>query len=216
MIWREHVTLLHPSTTSVLLSLAALGSVLAQEVYLDRLALFLAQIFLGGSVAANHFDEIVGRPWHTKMSTRSLWFVALTGLSAFVVIGLYLTMKVTYNFIFFVIAETFFIIAYDLEIFDGIFHNPNSLGISWGLVFLGGYYLQDQALPPLVVITFLIICICAIQGIGLYERGKSFGKDRSLADPEAKAAWQTLQIVVLASNAIALTIVIYRFWLLQF
>jgi len=212
MIWREHLTLLHLPTTSVLLSLAVLGSLLAQEVYSDRLLLFLAQIFLGGSVAANHFDEIVNRPWHTKMSIRRLWLIAIIGLLAFVTIGLYLTVKVTYNYIFFVIAESFFIVAYDLELFKGIFHNANTLGTSWGLVFLGGYYLQDQVLSPLMLIVSLMVCICSMQGINLYERGKSFGKDCSYADPEAKFAWDTLRIGILTVDAITLILAIYRFW----
>ena len=214
MTWREHLRLLHLPTTSVLLSLAVLGSLFAQEIYLDRLLLFLAQIFLGGSLAANHLDEIVDRPWHTKVPRSRLWLFAIIGLSAFVTIGLYLTMKVTYNFIFFVIAESFFIIAYDLELFGGIFHNANSLGISWGLVFFGGYYLQDQVLSPLGLIVSLMVCACCTQGVGLYERGKSFGKDRSSADPDAKVAWKTLRMSILTMDAITLIIVAYRFRLL--
>jgi len=210
--WQEHVTLFHPSTTSVLLSLAVLGSLLAQEVYPDRLALFLMQIFLGGSVAANHFDEVLDRPWHTKMPAIRLWLAAMIALSAFVMIGLYFVIQVNFNFIFFVIAESFFIIAYDLELFGGIFHNAKILGISWGLVFLGGYYLQEQALSPIMVVVFLLVCVCSMQGIMLYEKGKSYGKDRSHVDPEAKFAWETLRRGILTVDAVTVVLVAYRFW----
>jgi 4-hydroxybenzoate polyprenyltransferase len=212
MIWREHLMLLHLPTTSVLLSLAVLGSLLAQEFYPDRLLLFVTQIFLGGSLAANHFDEIVDRPWRTEMSIRRLWIVAIVGLLAFVAIGLYLAMKVSYNYVFFVIAESFFIVAYDLELFKGIFHNASTLGASWGLVFLGGYYLQDQVLSPLLLIVFSMVCICSMQGISLYERGKSFGKDYSHADPGAKFAWETLRIGILTVDVVTLILAAYKFW----
>ena len=212
MTLREHLTLLHLPTTSVLLSIAVLGSSIAQDIYPDRLILFTLQIFLGGSVAANHFDELVDRPWHTKMASSRLWFAALIGLVGFIAIGLYFTLQVDFSFLFFVIVESFLIVAYDLEIFGGVFHNVYALGASWGLVFLGGYYLQDLVLEPLVIVATLLICGCSIQGIELYETGKSFGKDRRFANSHAKFAWKTLNLGILTVNAIAVILVIYRFW----
>jgi hypothetical protein len=214
MAWHEHITLFHFPTTSVLLSLAVLGSVLAPNFHPDRLVLYLVQIFLGGSVAANHFDELVDRPWHTTMSRTRLWSVAISALSAFIAIGSYLALKVDWVFIFFVAVESFFIIAYDLEILGGIFHNANSLGISWGLVFLGGYYLQHQLLTPLVVVVSLGLCLCSMQGIVLYERGKRYGKDRQHADHDSKISWTTLRVGILSVNLVTLIMVAYRFSLL--
>ncbi len=195
----------------MLLSLAVLGSILAEEVFLDRVLLFVAQIFLGGSVAANHFDELLDRPWHTKMPGSHLWFVATTSLLAFVAIGLYLSIEVSLIFVSFVIAESFVILAYNLELFGGVFHNATTLGISWGLVFLGGYYLQDTTFSPMMLLVTALICVCSMQGIELYERGKSFGKDGSYADPQAKSAWETLLIGILTVDAITVILVIYRF-----
>jgi hypothetical protein len=134
------------------------------------------------------------------------------GLTAFVTLGLYLAVKVDYNLIFFVLAETFLIVAYDLELFGGIFHNANSLGISWGLVFLGGYYLQHQFLSPILLIVFFLVCLCSMQGIDLYERGKSFGKDHNPTDPQAKSAWKTLRMGILAVDIVTLLLVTWRFW----
>ncbi len=210
MSWREHFTLLHIPTTSALLSLAVLGSLIAQDIHIDRLLLFLAQVFLGGSVSANYFDEIVDRPWRTRIPQIRLWIVAASSLSAFIAIGLYLTMSVTYSFFIFVIAESFVILAYDLELFGGAFHNSETLGVSWALVFLGGYYLQDQTLSPLMLIVSLLVCLCSMQGIDLYEKGKSFGKDRNHADPEARFSWKLLKTGIISVNVSTIVLVVVR------
>jgi len=214
MAWQEHITLFHFSTTSVLLSIAVLGSVLAPNFYPDRFFLYLIQIFLGGSVAANHLDELVDRPWRTTMSRTRLWSVAIAALSAFIAIGSYLAFKVDWIFIFFVVVESFFIVAYDLEIMGGIFHNANTLGISWGLVFLGGYYLQHQLLSPLVVVVSLGLCLCSMQGITLYERGKRYGKDRYHTDHDSRISWITLRAGIFSVNLVTLIMIAYRFSLL--
>jgi 4-hydroxybenzoate polyprenyltransferase len=210
MSWREHFTLLHLPTTSVLLSLAVLGSLIAQDIYLHRLLLFLTQVFLGGSVSANYFDEIVDRPWRTRIPQSQLWIVAATSLSAFIAIGLYLTISVAYSFVIFVIAESFIIVAYDLELFGGVFHNSETIGVSWALVFLAGYYLQDQTLSPLMLIVSLLVCLCSMQGIDLYEKGKSFGKDRNHADPEAKFSWKVLRAGIVSVNVSTVVLVVVR------
>jgi hypothetical protein len=189
-----------------------MGSILAEEIYPDRVLLFMVQIFLGGSVAANHFDELLDRPWHTKMPGSHLWFVATTSLLAFVAIGLYLSMQVSLIFVSFVIAESFIILAYDLELFGGAFHNAATLGISWGLVFLGGYYLQDTTFSPMMLLVTGLICVCSMQGIELYEKGKSFGKDGIYTDPQARSAWETLMIGILTVDAVTVVFVAYRFW----
>jgi 4-hydroxybenzoate polyprenyltransferase len=125
-----------------------------------------------------------------------------------------LATKVACNFIFFVIIESFIIVAYDLELFGGIFHNANSLGTSWGLVFLAGYYLQDQDLSALILAISFMVYLCSMQGIELYEKGKSYGRDRNHQDANAKLAWKTLRMGILAVDGITLVLVTYRLFLI--
>jgi hypothetical protein len=183
----------------------------APTIHLDRLFWLLLQLFLCGGVAANYFDEIRGRPWHTRIPERHLWTIGLLALSASSLIGLYLSLHVSFWFAFFTIVWDFFAIAYDLELFNGLFHNTPSLALSWGSVTLGSYYLHHLRINTQILIVSIITSYIAGFGRNLYEVAKPFSKDK---DPNARAvnrvAWGLLKRQILFINVLALTMVTYR------
>jgi hypothetical protein len=207
----EYFRLLHLPTTSCILAFAIIGSISAPIFYFDRLLLLLLQLFLVGGVSANFFDEIRGRPWHTTIPETHLWLIGISSLLLSNLIGLYLTLKVAWFFWIFSLIWSFFAIAYDLELFNGLFHNTPSLAISWGFVCLGSYYLQSLTITPQIIIISLVNGGIAGYGRELYEVAKPFGKDNDpFSSSESRVAWTLLHRQILIVNIIALTMLTYR------
>jgi len=207
----EYLRLLHPPTTSCILAFAMIGSITAPVIYWDRLLWILLEVFLAGGVAANYFDEIKGRPWHTRIPETHLWMIGSSSLSTSSLIGIYLTMTAAGWFWLFVVAWGFFVIAYDLELFDGRFHNTPSLALSGGSICLGSFYLQSLAVTPQALILTLIISAIAGYGRDLYEVAKPVCKDRSPSAHEtSRFAWTLLKSQILFLDILVITMFMRR------
>ena len=201
---KEYITLLHLPTTSCILAFAIMGSVYAPVINLDRFVWILLQLFLMGGVAANYLDEIQGRPWHTKIPKTHLWIISLFSLIASNLIGIYLSITFAWWFWLFTVVWVFFTIAYDLELFNGRFHNTPSLALSWGSVCLGSYYLQSFTITPKILIVSLINGCLAGYGRNLYEVAKPFCKDKNPFSSEAsRFAWTLLKKQILFVDILA-------------
>jgi hypothetical protein len=78
----------------------------------------------------------------------------MAGMSGGAVVALYLTWTISLGIVILAAVAAFFILAYNLELFGGRFHNVGWFGVSWGgLTTFAGYYVQSPtiALEPLVV-----------------------------------------------------------------
>ena len=168
-----------------------------------------------GGVSANFFDEIQGRPWHTTIPKSHLWIVGFLSLGLSNLIGLYLTLNVAGYFWVFSVVWSFFVITYDLELFNGFFHNTPSLALSWGLVCLGSYYLQTQLITPSILIISFVNGFIAGFGRELYEIAKPYSKDNNpFASEESRNASTLLQRQILIINSIAFVLLTYRLFFL--
>lgn len=199
-------------TTLCILAFAVIGSAFAPVIYLDRLLWMLIQLFLIGGVAANYFDEIKGRPWHTNIAETRLWIVGSSTLLISTLIGVYLALTTSGVFAFFTVGWVVFTLTYDLELFNGRFHNTISLALSWGSVCLGSYYLQNLTITAQsLIVSSLISCISG-QGRNLYELAKPVCKDRNPLSSEAsRFAWTLLKILIVFVNLYSITILMSRF-----
>jgi ABC-type branched-subunit amino acid transport system permease subunit len=130
--WRDLVTLLHPPYTAWHLSYVALGAAAAPVVHGDRLAAALAAFFLGVGVCAHALDELNGRPLRTRLSDRTLIFLAVASLAGAVAIGVLGVVTVSPSLAVFVAAGAFIVVAYNLELFGGRFHSDTWFGVAWG------------------------------------------------------------------------------------
>jgi len=208
---REYLRLLHVPTTSSLLAIALLGSASAPEFHVDRLPGLLLQLFLVGGVAANYFDELVGRPWHTTMPRTHLWAIGVTALAASSGLGLYFAATVALEYALFVALWAFFALAYDLELFHGWFHNTPALAVSWGSVCLGSSYLHSRTVTPYGLLLAAILGGIAGQGRDLYEDAKPYSKDGVTSSPAStKRAYTLLTISIACIDLIAVLMVAYR------
>lgn len=208
---REYLRLLHVPTTSSLLAIALLGSAAAPVLHVDRLLSLFLQLFLMGGVAANYFDELMGRPWHTTISRSRLWIIGFTALAASSVLGLFFAVTVAPEYALFVAFWAFFTVAYDLELFHGRLHNTPALAVSWGSVCLGSYYLHSRTITPYSLLIAAILGGIAGQGRDLYEDAKPYSKDGiTSSPPSTKRAYTLLKGSIACIDLIAVLMVVYR------
>jgi hypothetical protein len=145
--WRDWITLLHPPYTAWHLSYVALGAAAAPTVHVDRLLAGLAAFFLAVGISAHALDELQGRPLGTHISERGLVTVAVAGLLGAVGIGLAGALTVSLTLLPFVAVGSFLVLAYNLELFEGRFHNDRWFAAAWGAFpALTGYWVNALSL----------------------------------------------------------------------
>lgn len=150
----DFVRLMHLPLPLFVLAFATIGASLADHVHLDRLALTYLGIIPALCLAAYSLDELHGRPYHTHFTKNTLWLAAGVGLVSAALVAIYLVVLVSIYILALSGLACFFILAYNLELFGGRFHNAAWFGVSWGgLSTYGGYFVQDPnlSLSPLIV-----------------------------------------------------------------
>lgn len=130
--WRDYVTLLHPPYTAWHLSYVAIGAALAPEFAGRRLLAALAAFFLAMGVGAHALDELTDRPLQTRIPDRVLVALAAVSIGAAVAIGIAASLAWTLWLLPFVAGGAFLVVAYNLELFGGLFHTTLWFGLAWG------------------------------------------------------------------------------------
>jgi hypothetical protein len=129
-------------------SYVAIGSLLAAPVHYDRLLGMVVVYLLAVGVTAHSLDAMApNKPWGDFLSRKQLAVLAAGALAPALAIGLYYAVTFAPLLIPVGIAELFFLLAYNLELFGGAFHNNVWFAASWGfLPVLAGYIVQSDAL----------------------------------------------------------------------
>ncbi len=130
--WRDLVTVLHPPYTAWNLANVAFGAAAASEIHTDRFVATLAAFFLAVGIGAHTLDELNGRPLKTGLSDRTLIGLAVGSLAGAIGIGIAGCVIVSWTLLPFVIAGGFLAVAYNLELFGGLFHTDFWLAAAWG------------------------------------------------------------------------------------
>jgi hypothetical protein len=120
--------------TGMVMSFAVWGS-LSVEFSLDRLVSICLLYFLAVGISAHCLDALgsKNKPWG-NISRTKLWLVSIISLTLSFSIGLYYAFLDSWLLFPIGIAEGFFLLAYNLELFRGKFHNNASFIISWGIL----------------------------------------------------------------------------------
>jgi hypothetical protein len=130
--WRDWWTVLHPPYTVWHLSYVAIGVAAAPVVRLDRLAATLLAFFLAVGIGAHALDELNGRPLRTLIPGSSLHLAAALSLAGAVAIGIVGVARVGTTLTPFIVFGAFIVVAYNLEIANGAFHNDVWFALAWG------------------------------------------------------------------------------------
>jgi len=129
-------------------SYVLIGSLLAPAVNYDRM-LGMALVYLLAVGVAAHALDATGpnKPWGDLLTRRQLGWLAACGLAPALAIGLYYALFAAPLLIPLGLAELFFLLAYNLELFGGRFHSDSWFAVSWGfLPVLAGYMVQTDSL----------------------------------------------------------------------
>ena len=221
--YSEFVRLMHLPLPFCVLAFATIGAALSERVYLDRLVLTYAGILLGLCLCAYSLDELNGRPYHTNFSDRTLWVMAAVGITGAFAVGVYLALTVSAYVLILAALATFFIFSYNLELFDGRFHNAGWFGLSWGgISTFGGYYVQALNLS---LSALLVSAMASVFSVGILHLTHKFrprelsknlkGKSRA-ADlvkytrQTRRIAWTIAKIECYAMILLALGLIIQK------
>ena len=155
--FRAAVGLLFLPYTAMVLAYTVIGAVLARDVLWDRVGAMLVIYFLALGIGAHALDALGSRtvkPWGSFFSVPQLWFLAIASVVAAYAIGAYYMIRYVPLLWVIALAEGFFLLAYNLEWFDGYFHTDGWFAFSWGaLPVVAGYVMQtnEVALPAVLV-----------------------------------------------------------------
>jgi hypothetical protein len=130
--WRDYVTLLHPPYTLWHLSYVAVGAALAPRMEWSLLGWTTLAFLLAMGIGAHALDELHGRPLRTSIPTHVLVALAVVSLGAACAIGIVVASQRTWWLLAFVAAGAFVAVAYNLELWGGVFHSDLSFAAAWG------------------------------------------------------------------------------------
>lgn len=160
--FRVLVGLLFLPYTGMVLAYTMVGSMLAPAIHWDRIIAILLIYFLAlgiGAHALDAFGSKENKPWGEVFSAAQLCVLAALSLSTAYAIGIYYMLFYTPLLWAIAIPEGFFVLAYNLEWFNGRFHTDGWFALSWGsLPVLAGYVLQTNQ------ISWVILPIAASMG----------------------------------------------------
>jgi hypothetical protein len=151
--WRDWWTLLHPPYTVWHLSYVVIGASLAPDVNLRWLGETVLAFFLAMGLAAHALDELNGRPLGTRIPGGVLVGVAVAGLAGAVALGIDGVVQVSPWIGAFIAAGAFLVVAYNLELFGGLFHSDLWFALAWGgFPVLTAYFAQTGELSIAAVV----------------------------------------------------------------
>jgi hypothetical protein len=109
----------------------------------------LGAFLLAVGVAAHALDEVVDRPLGTALSRRTLIALAVGGLLGAVAIGVVGVFIVSPLLIPLVVIGAFLVLAYNLELAQGRFHNDLWFALAWGAFpAFTGYFANALTVRP--------------------------------------------------------------------
>jgi hypothetical protein len=130
--WRDWWTLLHPPYTAWHLAYGVIGAALAPRVELSRLLATLLAFFFAVGLAAHALDELHGRPLGTRIPTPVLIAVTVGGLLGAITLGIVGVSRVGWPLIPFMVLGPVLVVAYNWELFGGLFHSDLGFALAWG------------------------------------------------------------------------------------
>jgi hypothetical protein len=130
--WRDYVTLLHPPYTAWHLSYVVIGGCLVPVVAWDRLGAAVAAFALAVGLGAHALDELSGRPLRTTIPDSVLVALAAVAIGGACAIGLVGAAIFEPWLALLVPVGLFLVLAYNLELARGRFHNDIWFGLAWG------------------------------------------------------------------------------------
>ena len=162
--FRALIGMLFLPYTGMCVSFTIIGSILAEMVYWDRVLAISVIYSLALGVGAHALDAIGSKrkPWGDILGYRILIVLALTSIALAYAIGIYYILSYVPLLSIIAVLEGFFLLAYNLEWFKGLFHNNISFSISWGaLPLIAGYVMQTNNISLNALLASVVTALVA-------------------------------------------------------
>ncbi|MBI3841479.1 MAG: hypothetical protein HY297_05985 [Thaumarchaeota archaeon] len=199
--------------TLVNVSYIVIGSLLSPVVHFDRLGAMALVYLLAVGVSAHALDATgPNKPWGGFLARRQLIALASVALVPALAIGLYYALYFAPILLVLGSFELFFLLSYNLELFDGYFHTDLWFAVSWGfLPVLVGYGVQTDSLSLAAVAGGLFGFSTAYAEINASRPYKALKKQALPADPALASRLESiLKGVVATVLAAAAFLLAYR------
>jgi hypothetical protein len=193
-------------------SYVLIGSLLAPSVHYDRMAGMALVYLLAVGVSAHSLDATASnKPWGDFLSRRQLLLLAAAALLPACSIGLYYAFTVALLLLPLGVAELFFLLSYNLELFGGKFHNDFWFAASWGsLPVLVGFVVQTDAVSLAALAACLFGFFTAFVEINASRPYKALKREPETADPAITARLEAVLKGVVASVLAAALLLLLR------
>jgi hypothetical protein len=192
--------------TGMVVAFAAWGS-LVVDYSLERLGAICLLYFLALGISAHCLDALGSKtkPWGF-LSKKKLWIISLITLSGAIIIGFHYAFLDSPLLIPIGIVEIFFLVSYNLELFNGKFHNNSSFVLSWGVLpVLAGTIIQINS------ITLESFALSGVAGILSYILIKTSRIYKNLKKQSAKTSliYKKEIVLKLISSGVILSTILF-------
>ncbi len=194
-------------------SYVIIGSLLAPVVHLERAGGLALVYLLAVGVSAHALDAMApNKPWGNFLSRRQLLTLALAALLPALGIGLFYALTYAPLLLVVGIFELFFLIAYNLELFNRLFHTDMWFALSWGfLPVVAGYVLQTDGVSLTALAGGLFGFTTAFVEINASRPYKALKKDAGAFNSTQAARFESiLKGIVLSVLAVAAILLLFR------
>jgi hypothetical protein len=138
-------------------SYVLIGSLIAPTVHLERMWAMAFVYVLAVGITAHSLDALApNKPWGDFLTRRQLVVLAIAGFVPAVLVGVYLAFAYAPLLIPLGLVEVFFLLSYNMELFNGVFHTEVWFAFSWGfLPVLAGFVVQTNTLSLIALVAGL-------------------------------------------------------------
>lgn len=214
--FRIAVGLLFLPYTAMVLSYTVIGSMLAPAVHWDRVGAIVLIYFLALGIGAHALDALGSRaakPWGQAFSRRALWMLAGVSIAAAYAIGAWYMVLYTPLLWPIALLEGFFLLAYNLEWFGGMFHRDAWFAFSWGaLPVLAGYVLQTNTVSAGALLVAAAMALLSLVEIKASRPYKALKQARSPDPAHAAGLEAILKALSAGVVLLGLGMLAWRLW----
>jgi hypothetical protein len=200
--FRVAVGLLFLPYTGMVMSFMVIGAMLAGTVDWERVAAIVVIYFLALGIGAHALDALGSRgvkPWGSIFSRRQLWMAAAASVGLAYAVGIYYIVLYAPLLAVIAVLEGFFLLAYNLEWFDGRFHTDGWFAFSWGfLPVLAGYVIQTNSVSWPVLLVAAAMAALSLVEIKASRPYKALKRSDAGETPEGRARMVQLEAVLKA------------------
>ena len=192
--------------TGMVVSFAAWGS-LVVDYSLERLGAICLLYFLALGISAHCLDALGSKtkPWGF-LSKKKLWIISLITLSGAIIIGFHYAFLDSPLLIPIGIVEIFFLVSYNLELFNGKFHNNSSFILSWGVLpVLAGTIIQINSIT---LESFALSVVAGILSYILIKTSCSY-KNLKKQSAEISLIYRKEIVLKLISSGVILSTILF-------